>query len=104
MRALLVVNPKATATTERMRDVLAHALASETKLDVVQTTARGLMQISQGPPLICSLSIGACLVESTGDWPDWCARADAALYRAKRLGGDRAEWQDAPVTAAAATA
>ena len=41
MRALLVVNPKATATTERMRDVLAHALASETKLDVVQTEARG---------------------------------------------------------------
>lgn len=41
MRALLVVNPKATATTERMRDVLAHALASETKLDVVQTQARG---------------------------------------------------------------
>jgi len=41
MRALLVVNPKATATTERMRDVLTHALASETKLDVVQTQARG---------------------------------------------------------------
>lgn len=41
MRALLVVNPKATATTERMRDVLARALASETKLDVVQTQARG---------------------------------------------------------------
>lgn len=41
MRALLVVNPKATATTARMRDVLAHALASETKLDVVQTEARG---------------------------------------------------------------
>ena len=41
MRALLVVNPKATATTERMRDVLAHALASEVKLDVVETQARG---------------------------------------------------------------
>jgi diacylglycerol kinase family enzyme len=41
MRALLVVNPKATATTARARDVLAHALASETKLDVVETTARG---------------------------------------------------------------
>ena len=41
MRALLVVNPKATATTARARDVLAHALASETKLDVVQTQARG---------------------------------------------------------------
>lgn len=41
MRALLVVNPNATATTARARDVLAHALASEVKLDVVQTTARG---------------------------------------------------------------
>src|SRR3954465_5851600 len=41
MRALLVVNPKATATTARARDVLAHALASETKLEVVQTKARG---------------------------------------------------------------
>ena len=41
MRALLVVNPKATATTPGMRDVLAYALSSETKLDVVQTEARG---------------------------------------------------------------
>jgi diacylglycerol kinase family enzyme len=41
MRALLVVNPKATATTERMRDVLGQALASEVKLDIVQTQARG---------------------------------------------------------------
>jgi len=41
MRALLVVNPKATATTRGARDVLAHALASETKLDVVETQARG---------------------------------------------------------------
>ena len=37
MRALLVVNPKATATTARVRDVLAHALASETTLEVVET-------------------------------------------------------------------
>jgi diacylglycerol kinase family enzyme len=41
MRALLVVNPKATTTSSRVRDVLAHALASETKLDVVQTQSRG---------------------------------------------------------------
>jgi len=41
MRALLVVNPKATATSVRARDVLAHALASEVKLDVVETTHRG---------------------------------------------------------------
>lgn len=41
MRALLVVNPKATTTTVRARDVLAHALASEVKLDVAETTHRG---------------------------------------------------------------
>ena len=41
MRALLVVNPKATTTSARVRDVLAHALASEVKLDVVETTHRG---------------------------------------------------------------
>lgn len=40
MRALLVVNPKATTTSVRARDVLAHALASEVKLDVVETTHR----------------------------------------------------------------
>jgi diacylglycerol kinase family enzyme len=41
MRALLVVNPKATATTARTRDVLAHALASDLKVDVIETQRRG---------------------------------------------------------------
>jgi len=41
MRAVLVVNPQATATTPAGRDVLAHALASEVKLDVVETDYRG---------------------------------------------------------------
>jgi diacylglycerol kinase family enzyme len=41
VRALLVVNPQATATTAAGRDVLAHALASDVKLEVVQTTYRG---------------------------------------------------------------
>ena len=41
MRALLVVNPKATATSAPARDVLAHALASESRLEVVETKARG---------------------------------------------------------------
>ena len=41
MRALLVVNPKATATSAAARDVLAHALASEVRLEVAQTKAQG---------------------------------------------------------------
>ena len=45
MRALLVVNPKATAASSAIsaaaRDVLAHALASETRLEVAETKARG---------------------------------------------------------------
>ena len=45
MRALLVVNPKATATTARTRAVLADALGSEAKLDVAETTHRGHAEV-----------------------------------------------------------
>jgi diacylglycerol kinase family enzyme len=41
MRALLVVNPKATTTSARTRDVLTHALASDLKLEVATTEYRG---------------------------------------------------------------
>ncbi len=41
MRALLVVNPKATTTTERSRDVLVRALRSEVELRVEYTRRRG---------------------------------------------------------------
>ncbi|HEV7656307.1 MAG TPA: diacylglycerol kinase family protein [Mycobacteriales bacterium] len=41
MRALLVVNPKATTTTPRSREVLKRALASELKVEVVETSHRG---------------------------------------------------------------
>ncbi|TJZ45182.1 diacylglycerol kinase family lipid kinase [Streptomyces piniterrae] len=41
MRALLVVNPAATTTSARTRDVLTHALASDLKLEVAETRYRG---------------------------------------------------------------
>jgi hypothetical protein len=41
MRALLVVNPKATTTSERGRDVLVRALGSEVDLRVEYTRRRG---------------------------------------------------------------
>jgi diacylglycerol kinase family enzyme len=41
MRALVVVNPAATSTTAKTRDVLVGALGSQVKLDVVETAHRG---------------------------------------------------------------
>jgi diacylglycerol kinase family enzyme len=41
VRALLVVNPAATNTTPRSREVLKRALASEIKVEVVETSHRG---------------------------------------------------------------
>ncbi len=66
--------------------------------EFIVTTAQGLMQMSHGAPLMCPLSVGACLVDPAADWNDWYAQADTALYRAKRTGGNRVEWQDAVLT------
>lgn len=41
MRAMLIVNPHATSTTARRRDLLAHALANEVQLTVQHTADRG---------------------------------------------------------------
>jgi len=41
VRALLIVNPSATTTTQLRRDVIAHALASQMDLEVVETRYRG---------------------------------------------------------------
>jgi diacylglycerol kinase family enzyme len=41
MRALVVVNPRATAMSPRELDVLAHALGSETDLEIAETENRG---------------------------------------------------------------
>ncbi|MDB1087541.1 diacylglycerol kinase family protein [Streptomyces sp. ACA25] len=41
MRALLVVNPVATTTSARTRDVLTHALANDLELEVAVTECRG---------------------------------------------------------------
>ncbi|WP_134322537.1 diacylglycerol/lipid kinase family protein [Cumulibacter soli] len=41
MRALLVTNPKATATSPRVRDVIINALSAHTQLEVAHTDHRG---------------------------------------------------------------
>ena len=64
------------------------------KAQFVIATAHALHQMQPTPPQMATLSVGACLVSTAHEWDDWYARADAALYRAKRLGGNRVEWQD----------
>ncbi len=79
--------------------MLVHA---ETPADLLRVanfivgTAHALDELKMSPPQIARLSIGATLITPAGRWDDWYGRADAALYRAKRAGGDRVEWQDAP--------
>ena len=60
----------------------------------VVDTAQALHKLQPSPPQITTLSIGASPVSPDQSWDDWYANADAALYRAKRLGGNRVEWQD----------
>ena len=85
---------------------LASATRAETPDDIVRvaefitTTAHALHELQPAPPQIATLSVGACLVTPEGEWDDWYALADAALYRAKRLGGNRVEWQDAALAPA----
>ena len=62
--------------------------------DFVVSTAHALQQMQPSPPLISTLSAGACLIDPDRDWNDWYAQADKALYRAKSVGGNRVEWQD----------
>ena len=50
MRALVVVNPAATTTTAKMRDVLVGALASEVKVDVAETGTGGTAANSAPAP------------------------------------------------------
>ena len=65
--------------------------------EYIVRTAHQLMELSEDhhtAPTICPLSVGAALVDRRLDWNDWYAMADGALYRAKRLGGGRVEWQE----------
>ena len=62
--------------------------------EFVVATTRSLLRLQQAVPTMCAVSVGACLVDLSGDWNDWYACADAALYEAKRQGGNQVAWID----------
>lgn len=66
--------------------------------DFIVASTRNLLAMQQVRPTICPVSVGACLIDPNRDWNEWYARADAALYEAKRLGGNRAFWVDTTPT------
>lgn len=71
-----------------------HREELERMSDYLLGSARMLQGMHSKPPQMTTLSIGACLITDNGIWEDWYTKADTALYRAKRLGGNRVEWQD----------
>ena len=64
-------------------------------------SVQGQLAREQGVPQICPVSVGVCLLDTSSSWNDWYARADSALYEAKRLGGNRLHGLEATPTALA---
>ena len=62
--------------------------------EFIAATTRSLMKLQQSVPTICPVSIGASVIDPERDWNDWYARADAALYESKRMGGNRISWAE----------
>ncbi|MET0549135.1 MAG: GGDEF domain-containing protein, partial [Xanthomonas sp.] len=62
--------------------------------EFVLATVQNLLGVPHPAPHICPVSIGISRVDPHSDWNDWYANADAALYEAKRQGGNRLYWHD----------
>jgi len=70
----------------------ANAEAVQHAAEFILGAVHGLMSRAGGHPHVCPVSIGMSLLEADGDWSGWYARADNALYEAKRQGGNRSYW------------
>jgi diacylglycerol kinase family enzyme len=96
MRALLVVNPKATATSFRERDVLIRALGSDLKVDLAETTHRGhaieygAQAVEQGHDLVVVLGGDGTINEVVNGLlgaGEWTGRAEETPALAVVPGG-----------------
>lgn len=62
--------------------------------EFILSAVHGLIERSHGSPHVCPVSIGASMLDADADWSEWYARADRALYQAKRGGGNCLRWAD----------
>lgn len=91
MRALLLINPKATTTTQRSRDVLVRALRSEVDLTVEYTRRRGhavtlaATAARQGVDLVVSLGGDGTVNEVVNGLMSVAARGPGVRVPASRL-------------------
>ncbi|HEX4852841.1 GGDEF domain-containing protein [Arenimonas sp.] len=60
----------------------------------LEKVQRELRENLMGPDGPVTVSIGAALLAPGDDWPAWLARADQALYLAKRSGRDQVRFDD----------
>ncbi|WP_313249641.1 GGDEF domain-containing protein [Stenotrophomonas indicatrix] len=64
--------------------------------EFILSAVHGLLERSHGTPHVSLASIGASLLAPDADWSEWYARADRALYQAKRAGGNCLRWANGP--------
>jgi len=78
--------------------ILRHAdrEAAQHAAEFILSAVHGLLERSHGTPHVSLASIGASLLAPDADWSEWYARADRALYQAKRAGGNCLRWTDGP--------
>lgn len=69
--------------------VLLRGMDSKTASTALAELHRRLSGRMEGPEGPVRFSAGAAVLESNDDWSSWLARADHALYQAKRAGRDR---------------
>ncbi len=79
--------------------VLVLPAASEAALAAAgERVRRAVIEAGIGPGGGITVSVGGAMHCGEKDWQDWFARADAALYLAKRAGRDRVHIEPAPGT------
>jgi len=70
--------------------------AAQHAAEFILSAVHGLLERGHGTPHVSLASIGVSMLIPQADWSEWYARADRALYEAKRAGGNCLRWAQGP--------